>query len=66
MLDLIEMNINNKIQLGIDCLSKNKLNEAEKIFKSLLQEKSMNAVARILPWRAQSIGLLHKFECASL
>ena len=43
MLDLIEMNINNKIQLGIDCLSKNKLNEAEKIFKSLLQEKSMNA-----------------------
>ncbi len=42
MLDLIEMNINNKIQLGIDCLSKNKLNEAEKIFKSLLQEKSMN------------------------
>jgi len=43
VLDLIEMNINNKIQLGIDCLSKNKLNEAEKIFKSLLQEKSMNA-----------------------
>ena len=37
------MNINNRIQLGIDFLTKNKLNEAEKIFKSLLQEDSMNA-----------------------
>ena len=42
MLDLIKMSINNKIHLGIDYLTKNKPNEAKKIFKLLLQEEPMN------------------------
>lgn len=36
------MDINQKIHQGIDCLTKNKPSEAEKIFKSLLNEDPMN------------------------
>ena len=42
MPDLIEMDINQKIHQGINCLTKNKPNEAEKIFKSLLDENPIN------------------------
>ena len=41
--DLFKMNIENTMRLGIEALQKNKFQDAEKIFQSLLKQEPMNS-----------------------